>query len=231
MTIQVQQDKSNLAAVAPADLDVMHPPSGFVRHAAHDLRQPVAAILALASAAVAEAQTPERMQRRLNQIVNEANWISEIIRDMLAEADATQRAEVVDISALVRDAVASERLTCPGRIVLCQPDREPRHVQAVSAQLRRVLANVLANATRAAGKDGCVRLTQRADHDTEFVEIMDDGPGFGYIAADHGIGLQVTLRALADFGGRMEMERLPSGHTLVCLSLPIVSRGRTAGGQ
>src|SRR6266481_1210950 len=47
---------------------------GTVRQAAHDLRQPVAAVLALASAALADEPVPDRVKQRLAQIITEAHW-------------------------------------------------------------------------------------------------------------------------------------------------------------
>jgi K+-sensing histidine kinase KdpD len=231
MTLLVQQDEPGQVEIVPEGRDDTHPAAGLVRQAAHDLRQPVAAILALATTAGAETTVPARVQRRLDQIVDEARWISKVIHDMLAQAEVTQRLTAVDVSGLVRDVVTSERLTYPGRIVLRQPDLQPRYVLAISAQLRRALANVLANATRAAGKDGCVQLTEQTENGAESVNIVDDGPGFGYVEAEYGIGLRATRQTLAECGGRMEAERLPSGHTLVRLLLPIMSRDRTAGDQ
>jgi K+-sensing histidine kinase KdpD len=230
MTTWVQQDKPSLTAVADECLDDTYPAARIVKQAAHDLTQPVAAIQVLASAAVAELQAPERLRRCLEQIAEEANWLGKVIHDMLAEAAITQGSDLVDIAALVRDAVNSERLTYGGCITLRQQGQEPRYVQAVSARLRRALANVLANATRAAGKDGCVQVTDRIDGSTEYIEIMDDGPGFGYIEPAHGIGLQITQQNLAECGGKIETERLISGHTLVRLLLPVMCDS-PAGGQ
>jgi nitrogen-specific signal transduction histidine kinase len=45
-----------------------------------------------------------------------------------------------------------------------------------------------------------------------------------------GIGLQITGQVLAECGGRMEVERLPSGQTLVRLLLPVMADGHVAGG-
>jgi K+-sensing histidine kinase KdpD len=231
MTVWIQQDDAGRAGAAPADPEGAHPAPVLVRQAAHDLRQPVAAILALAAAAATETHTPVRVQRRLEQIADEARWISKLIHDMLAEANVAPGLAAVDVSALLRDVVASERLTYPGRIVLHQPNLEPRYVMAISARLRRALANLLANGTRAAGQGGCVQLTERAENDAEFIDIVDNGPGFGKVETDNGIGLLATRRTLMEYGGRMDTERLPSGHTLVRILLPVVSRDRTAGEQ
>ena len=217
------------SSTAQGNLADAHPGPGTVQQAAHDLRQPIATVLALASAALADEPAPERIQRRLEQIAAEAHWLSKIIQDMLQEP-GIRPAAGVDILTLVRDTVRSEQLTCAPQIVLRQPGQTPRYVMVDSTRLRRALANVLANATRAAGPGGHVTLTEQADGTTEVIEVVDDGPGFGSAAGGGtGIGLQITGQILAECGGRMETGRLQSGHTLVRLLLPVMAQGRAAG--
>jgi signal transduction histidine kinase len=196
------------------------------------LRQPVAAVLALASTALADESAPERVRRRLEQIVAEAHWLSKIINDTLNGPGLPAHAAAVDILTLVRDTVTSERVTCAAQIILQQKDQTPRYLMAPGTRLRRALANVLANATRAAGPGGQVKLTERADGNTEVIEVVDDGPGFGSMAVGNGsgIGLQITDQLLAECGGRLQIERLHSGQTLVRLLLPIMAHDRAAGG-
>jgi signal transduction histidine kinase len=216
------------ALVPGEDLAEADPGPGSVQQAAHDLRQPIAAVLALASAALADEPAPERVRRRLEQIVAEAHWLSEIIHDMLAGPGAAP----VDILTLVRETVRSQQFAGAPRIMLQQPDQAPRYLMVTSTRLRRALVNVLANATRAAGPEGHVTLTERANGNTEVIEVVDDGPGFGSMTAGHGtgIGLQITGQILAECGGRIEIERLQSGQTLVRLLLPVMARGHAAGG-
>jgi signal transduction histidine kinase len=204
---------------------------GTVQQAAHDLRQPVAAVLALASAALAGEPVPDRVEHRLDQIMT--HWLSKIINDMLAEPGVPPSAEAVDIVSLVRHTVRSEQLICAAQISLQQSDQEPRYLMAAGTRLRRALANVLANATRAAGPDGHVKLVERAAGNAELIEVIDDGPGFGSMAAGSrtGIGLQITGQMLAECGGRMEVERLSSGETLVRMLLPVMADGPMADGR
>jgi signal transduction histidine kinase len=213
---------------APAELP---PTADLAQQVAHDLRQPVAAIMALVSAALVEAHLPDPVRGRLGQIAEQASWMSKVIGDLLANDGTAPGTEPVELSALLRDAVEAERLTYPGLILLDRADAGPRYVMAARTPLRRAFANVLANATRAAGPRGRVELTERAQAGMELVEIVDDGPGFGNIEPDNGIGLRITRRMLAECGGRMEHERLPSGQTLVRLMLPRASAGRRAGAQ
>ena len=151
---------------------------------------------------------------------------------MLAEPGISPGAEIADVGALVRDAVKSEQLICAAQVSLQQSDQAPRYLMAGGTRLRRALANVLANATRAAGPDGHVKLTERAAGNAEVIEIVDDGPGFGSTATgQNGIGLQITGQMLAECGGRMEVERLPSHQTMVRLLLPVMPDARVAGGD
>lgn len=206
---------------------------GTVREAAHDLRQPVAAVLAVASAALTDPHLSDQVRRGLEQIEAQAQWISKIIQDMLAGPAAVLSAEPVDIARLVRDAVNSTQLTCAQLIGLHQPDQAPRYVMAAETRLRRALANVLANAAHAAGPHGHVQLIQRVNGGTEVIEIIDNGPGFGSTAADGGtgIGLSITQEMLAECGGRIEVDRLASGQTLVRLLLPVMTGGSQARGD
>ena len=200
---------------------------------AHDLRQPVATILTLTSATATEPQLPERVRQRLAQIAGEAQWMSQVITELLAGSGAAagHDAEPVDVAGLVRAVVDAELLTYQGRIVVRQPGGGPRYVMATGTRLRRAVANVLSNATRAAGRNGQVELTERPDGDAEVIEITDDGPGFGEVARGHGLGLQIARQMLAEYGGRMEIERLAAGRTQVRMLLPVVPGSRWAGGR
>jgi K+-sensing histidine kinase KdpD len=223
MTIHASQQQPDLTQARCRNTAEQAQAGDVLRQLAHDLRQPVAAILALAAAAAADAQASQDVLLRLRQIVDEASWVSTAIDDLLADfaAGAAQCHEPVQISALVRDVVNTERLTYHGQITADEPGRAPRYVMASATTLRRALANVLANATRAAGSDGHVRVSQRGDDAVELIEIADDGPGFGHVSPAHGIGLGVTRRILNGCGGRMEIEQHSSGQTLVRLILPV----------
>jgi signal transduction histidine kinase len=199
-----------------------------IRQLAHDLRQPIATIRALAYVTAAESQAP--LLQRLRQISEEAAWISEIIDDLLGEPGSPLAPDWhrTEIHELLRDVVASQRLIYPGRIVLDQVNGKACYVPASPTRLRRALANLIANATRAAGPDGSVELTERTLDDVEVIDIADSGPGFGQVALVHGIGLRITQRVLAECEGHMSIERRSPGQTLVRLRLPILSETRGA---
>jgi hypothetical protein len=54
-----------------------------LREACHDMRQPVAGVLALAGAALAEPGLPGAARVRLEEIVQQAEWLADMIQDWL----------------------------------------------------------------------------------------------------------------------------------------------------
>jgi signal transduction histidine kinase len=180
----------------------------------HDLRQPVAAIIMLAAAAAAEVEVSDSTRVRLEQITTEAEWMSSIIREVLATRAATEDIDLRD--------TARQTACDPGRAdVTCQmelPDR-PVRVRANATLIRRAVANLVENACRAAGPGGAINVSVRQTGRWAVVEVEDSGPGYGHIAPGCGLGLEVVARAAADHGGRVDIGRSRLGGARVCLRL------------
>jgi His Kinase A (phospho-acceptor) domain len=54
-----------------------------LRETCHDLRQPIAGVLALAEAALTEPDVPREVRVCLEQIVQQAEWLAETIQNWL----------------------------------------------------------------------------------------------------------------------------------------------------
>jgi signal transduction histidine kinase len=201
-----------------------------VREACHDLRQPVAAILMLAAAAEAESDAPGKVRQRLDQIMEQARWLSDVLTHLLDGTEGWLSViEPVDVHALLEQAVSSERLTYPGVIVLEESDPSPLYVLADSVSVRRVLANLLSNATKAAGPAGTVVLAARCQVGVALVEIEDDGPGFGSVEPGYGLGLKIIRIAVEAAGGKVIFGAGQLGGTRVRLLLPVAGPGHDGG--
>lgn len=193
-----------------------------LREACHDIRQPIAAVLALAGAALAEAEVPESVRNRLEQIMDLAEWQSDVIQNWLEvsqDADSPGAGHT-DAVRVINEAAAAERLTWTGDLTVVWPT-DPVFTPPHPVILRRMVANLLANATRAAGPHGCVRIEVSRQGRCMLLAVEDNGPGFGRLSGGGGVGLSAVARHAVRHHGRLECGRATLGGGRVCLWLPL----------
>jgi signal transduction histidine kinase len=195
-------------------------PLRSMAEACHDIRRPVASMFALATAALAEPGLSEPTRERLEQIVGQVDWLADLIQHSphITGLD-TPCACRTDLSRVVRDAVNAERATWPGMVRMLGEGR-PVFTAAHSVLVRRAIANLLSNATRAAGPSGVVSVAVRRNRQLAMVAIEDTGPGFGMIEPGFGLGLVTVSRCVAVYGGRLDRECGADGGVRVSLWLP-----------
>ena len=188
--------------------------------ACHDMRQPVACVLALAAAALAEPGLPVAMRARLESIVEQAQWLADVISyRLLSDAHPGGGARRADVARVVKDAVAAEVTTWPGTLrVTASPEPILGAVHPVA--LRRMVANLIGNATRAAGRKGTVNIVIERRGDRALITVEDSGPGFGNIQRSSGLGLSSVARELSSVDGRIEFGQCSLGGTRARLWLP-----------
>lgn len=197
----------------------------------HEIRQPLAAIFALAEAARSRPGVPVEVRTYLAQIVEQAGEISGAAWSVLAPGNAgtDSDAEPVDVDEVVASVLDGFRLTWPGTFVR-HGDRARSPVAGDRASVRRCLVNVVENAVRAAGSSGKVTLTVRRGAEAVTILVEDDGPGFGHGPRGTGLGIEVTRQSLAAIGGHLAAG-VPSrtGGGAVALSLPLAAAPGYAG--
>ncbi|MEY9933691.1 signal transduction histidine kinase [Catenulispora sp. GP43] len=203
-------------------------PLDRVREVCHDLRQPVAAILMLASAAELRPDVPERVRDVLQEIMTQTEEISATVRQFLDDAkqgvDGLGAPVPCNVAGLAAESVERWRATFDGDLALAAAE-DPLHVTVDPVLFKRALGNVLSNGTRAAGDAGRVQVTVRrfetAQGERAVIEVDDSGPGFGNIPSGHGLGLAVVRRTIEAAGGSVELAEGPLGGALVRLVLPV----------
>lgn len=139
----------------------------FTGDAAHELRNPVAAIRAQAEVAVVHPD-PELAQQTLQDIAHEAERLSELVESLLALARAerdAEPAEPVDVAAATRGL---------GDVELDVPD-DPVMIAATPAEVSTVLGNVLDNARRYA--QHLIRVSVISEPERVRLVVDDDGAG------------------------------------------------------
>lgn len=194
-----------------------------LRETCHDIRQPVAGVLALATAALADPGLPGVTRSYLEQIVKQTQSLGEVIqRRLRTEGPAEANARLTDLGWLAEEAAATERVTYEGRLEVA-PRAEPVLVCVNQIEARGVISNLLSNATRAAGPDGKVTIEISRDSDLAQLVVEDTGPGFGKIPGGVGLGWRVMARSLAMCGGKISYGRGTHGGVRASFWLPLAA--------
>jgi two-component system sensor histidine kinase TctE len=192
----------------------------------HNLAGPVASIRETAATALADPGLETQVRRRLEQIAGQADWLASIVNDCLrteCQQDGVKGNGdgPANVACVVDEAVAACRLTWPGDLPVTSPPG-PVLCALDPVILRRIISNVLTNATRAAGPSGAVAVEIKRDRSMTVVMIEDSGPGFGMIPQGHGIGLAEVASNVIRYGGKVECGRGVRGGVRVSLWLPQV---------
>jgi signal transduction histidine kinase len=190
-----------------------------LREMCHDMRQPVASIIVLADAALTEPAIPSDVRVRLDLIREQAEWLGDLLQDLLEPQGAkASNAKSQDLTRIACDVVQSEQATYRGDLRL-QWSGGNASVRGNAIELRRAVANLLSNATRAAGPDGTVVVELHRMEEHVVLTVDDDGPGFGLIRRGVGLGLRGVARSLKSCGGHIEYGRSDLGGARAILVL------------
>lgn len=224
---------------------------------AHEINQPLAAVVNYASAsqrylqrAAQEPQALARVAQGLERITAHANHAAEVIRRLRAFLRKGQRRlQALDLAAVAREAVrlcAWEAEHARVAIVEDLPDNLPA-VYADRVLLEQVLLNLLRNAIEAnreahPGAASQIRLAAAPEAGGQrlCIGVEDQGPGvaeepleriftpFYTSKADGlGLGLPMSRSIVEGFGGELRASRRPGGLLLSCC-LPLAGRGEAA---
>jgi signal transduction histidine kinase len=186
-----------------------------VREACHDLRQPIATINALASAALSESQLSPEISAWLELILAETRHLDAIVLDALGRTGAPMPLEV---AAIVEEAVRRHARTSE---CVLDCNLMPVVVLCTAVDICRLIDNLISNAERATGGHGRVQITVAPRAGECLISVEDDGPGFGAdLPSGWKLGLQVVHRLAGGLGGRVELGRSSMGGARVRLLLP-----------
>ncbi len=215
--------------------------STLLSSVSHDLRTPLAAITGAASGVLEDLPPSKTLARELvSTVLEEAERLNRLVGNLLdmtrLEAGTLEpKREWHSLEEVVGSAVARvERYAGERRLeVRVEPDVPLVLLDAVLVE--QAIVNLLENAIRHGGSDGCVSITVRRLGESAVVEVSDDGPGFPpedaerifdkfYRAAGGpgaGLGLAIARAIVTAHGGVIRAEaRQPRGARFV-FTLPL----------
>lgn len=194
---------------------------------AHELNEPLAAILGLAQLSGEIAGLPDQARKDNERIIAASLHAREIIQKLklFARQAPTHKAEV-DLNDVVRDCLYLVEPRCEnaGVVVVSELDPDPPQVLADAGQLCQVLVNLVVNAIQAMPQGG--RVTIRTESRSEVVALQVEDTGIGMdektlrnifvpffttkdVDEGTGLGLSVVQGIVESHGGTIAVESEP----------------------
>ena len=217
---------------------------------AHELNQPLTAILSNASAALrfleSDRLDPGELREILQDIVNDDKRAGNIIRSLRSMLKEEERErETISINDMLRDMLSlfhSEAIIRGIEVEMDLADPSPLvHVDKV--QIQQVIINLTMNAAEAmthheSEHRKIILKTRATDHSAVQVTVRDFGPGITRDTMDHvfdpffttkrsglGMGLSVSRSIIEAHGGRMWVENNPDMGVTFYFEIPVLTTG------
>jgi two-component system NtrC family sensor kinase len=206
---------------------------------AHEINNPLFAILGLTEFLLKEAEPGSKAQQRLELIQQTGLEIKEIVRALLdfARENAEER-QVITLEEVVRQTVDLVRRTNAhkGIELVDSYDGSDALVTASPNQLKQIFLNLIANARQAMPSGGTVHVEVRREGENVLATVTDDGPGIEPDTIERifepffttkrstggtGLGLSVSLGIAESHGGSLTASSQPGEGATFTLCLPI----------
>jgi len=218
----------------------------FVADASHELRTPLTSILGFTELFdLGIRDRPGDLAASMHVIRDEATRMATLVDDLLLLAQVGRErppaAEEVDLSQVVREAVATLAVTAPDRNVALDLG-EAVLVAGDRSRLRQVVDNLVGNAATHTPPGTAITVSTRVEEDRAIFTVQDRGPGIGEADASRifepfyrsdpsraratggaGLGLAIVAAIVASHGGSVTLAT-GDGATFV-VELPRVAVG------
>ena len=221
----------------------------------HELRTPIAALLATIDVALRKPRTTDQYKTTLEECRLISKQLGQLVERImtLASLDAgndhtqTARTDAVELAggcaAVIRPLAAANNVTVATHFA------DDLVLETDAAKLREVLMNLLHNAVEYNKPGGTIDLTARRDGASAVFEVRDTGIGMTaevkekiferFYRADAarqatgvhaGLGLAIVKEYVARLGGAIVVESAPGVGTTFRVTIPLAPASASAGG-
>ncbi|MCX6833860.1 MAG: ATP-binding protein [candidate division Zixibacteria bacterium] len=206
---------------------------------AHELNEPLGAILGFAELANESKEMPAQVGRDIGKIVDSALHAREIIHKlMIFTRQMPTRKELCDLNLLVRDGLYFLESRCVKEGITLDRHLEPSlpRIMADPSQLHQVLVNLVVNAIQAMPRGGKLTITTRHKDPAVCLAIEDTGTGMSPEVQKHlfvpffttkdvgqgtGLGLAVVQGIVTAHGGTISVNSHEGQGSTFEICLPI----------
>lgn len=206
--------------------------------AAHELNEPLGAVLGFAQLAKKNPDLPRETQRDLDHIVKASLHAREIIRQVMLFARQTPpQLTKVSLHKVIRDALLLVRGRLSRRAIHVKRElaaRSPR-ITADAAQLQQVVVNLVVNAVQAMPDGGTLTVGTASSPAGATLTVADTGTGMSQemqsrifmpffttkdVGQGTGLGLSVVHGIVSAHGGKIQVRSAPGQGTRFEVFLP-----------
>jgi len=214
---------------------------------AHELNEPLGAILGFAELAASAQGLPESTAGDLAKIEEAALHAREIVRQlMLFARKDTSRSQPLALSNILLSAssMLSGRLEEASVKLHLEPGPSDAFILGDPASLQQIVVNLLVNAIQSMPGGGDLYLNTRVENDTILLEVRDTGIGMSERVRERlfvpffttkevnegtGLGLAVVHGIVSAHGGRIEVESEEGRGSCFTLSFPKIETPESSG--
>ncbi len=214
--------------------------------AAHEINNPLTAVLGQVDLALAAGPLDEKIQSRLASARKEGHRIAGLVKTLLkvAHRDTGER-RMVDVHHLLRETIDLRQHEYSGagvgmRFTACE---DSALIQANELELQQVFLNIINNALDALREvkgSPVLTIRTRLEKNSIVISFTDNGPGmkdprkvFDHfyttkeVGKGTGLGLSITHAIVQSHGGAIVAENLPAGGACFTITLPLTHKARS----